>query len=93
MTPRSSSQATPASSSDSTRDKGLFVLSKDVLEGLKLLPGCKVDGLADQQGQLVLVPAPYEPDEIFRDRPPVTRTVSVEQMDRAIERAVRRGGV
>jgi bifunctional DNA-binding transcriptional regulator/antitoxin component of YhaV-PrlF toxin-antitoxin module len=73
--------------------RGQFVLPKDVRERLKLLPGCKVEGSIDEQGRLVLVPALYEPDELFRDRPPVKRTVSVEDMDRAIGRAVRHGRV
>lgn len=73
--------------------RGQFVLPKDVRERLKLLPGCKVEGTIDEQGRLVLVPALYEPGDLFRDRPPVTRTVSVEEMDLAIGRAVRRGGV
>ncbi len=68
-------------------------MPKDVRERLKLLPGCKVEGSIDEQGRLLLVPALYEPDALFSDRPPVTRTVSVEDMDRAIGRAVRRGGV
>jgi bifunctional DNA-binding transcriptional regulator/antitoxin component of YhaV-PrlF toxin-antitoxin module len=70
--------------------RGQFVLPKEVRERLKLLPGCSVDGSIDEQGRLVLVPALYEPEELFRDRPPVTRTVSLEEMDRAIGRAVRR---
>jgi bifunctional DNA-binding transcriptional regulator/antitoxin component of YhaV-PrlF toxin-antitoxin module len=73
--------------------RGQFVLPKDVRARLKLLPGCKVEGLIDEQGRLVLVPALYEPDELFRDRPPVTRRLSVEEMDRAIGRAVRLDGV
>lgn len=70
--------------------RGQFVLPKDVRERLKLLPGCKVDGSIDEHGRLVLVPSLYEPEELFRDRPPVKRTVSVQEMDRAIGRAVRR---
>ena len=73
--------------------RGQFVLPKDVRERLKLLPGCRVEGSIDDQGRLVLVPSLHEPDELFRDRPPVKRTVSVEDMDRAIGRAVRRDRV
>jgi bifunctional DNA-binding transcriptional regulator/antitoxin component of YhaV-PrlF toxin-antitoxin module len=73
--------------------RGQFVLPKDVRERLKLLPGCKVEGSIDDQGRLVLVPALHEPEELFRDRPPVTRTVSLEEMDQAIGRGVRRGRV
>jgi bifunctional DNA-binding transcriptional regulator/antitoxin component of YhaV-PrlF toxin-antitoxin module len=73
--------------------RGQFVLPKEIRERLKLLPGCKVEGSIDEQGRLVLVPALFEPDELFRDRPPVKRIVSVEEMDRAIGKAVRRGGL
>ena len=73
--------------------RGQFVLPKDVRERLKLLPGCRVEGSIDDQGRLVLVPALHEPHELFRDRPPVKRKVSVEDMDRAIGRAVRRDRV
>ena len=73
--------------------RGQFVLPKDIRERLKLLPGCQVEGSIDAQGRLVLVPALHEPEELFRDRPPVTRTVSVRQMNEAIREAVRRAGV
>ncbi len=71
--------------------RGQFVLPKDVREKLKLVPGCKVEGTIDEKGRLILVPALYEPEDLFRDRPPVTRTLSVEEMDRALGQAVRRG--
>lgn len=71
--------------------RGQFVLPKDVRLKLKLLPGCKVEGTIDAEGRLILVPSLHEPEELFRDRPPVTRTVSIEDMDRAIGRAVGRG--
>ena len=71
--------------------RGQFVLPKEVREKLKLLPGCKVEGTIDEKGRLILVPALHEPEELFRDRPPVKRIVSVEDMDRAIRRAVGRG--
>lgn len=73
--------------------RGQFVLPKAVRERLKLLPGCKVEGTIDEQGRLVLVPALHEPEELFQDRPPVERVVSLAEMDRAIGRAVRRGRV
>ena len=73
--------------------RGQFVLPKDVRARLKLLPGCKVEGSIDDHGRLVLVPALYEPAALFQDRPPVTRTVSIEEMDRAIGRAVVLGRV
>ena len=71
--------------------KGQFVLPKEVRERLKLVPGCKVEGTIDAQGRLILVPALHEPEDLFRDRPPVTRKLTVEEMDEAMGRAVRRG--
>lgn len=70
--------------------RGQFVLPKGVRDQLKLLPGCRVEGWIDDQGRLVLAPALYEPEALFVERPKVTRTVSVEEMNRAIGRAVRR---
>jgi len=71
--------------------KGQFVLPKEVRERLKLVPGCKVEGTIDAQGRLILVPALYEPEDLFRERPPVTRKLTVEEMDEAMGRVVRRG--
>lgn len=68
--------------------RGQFVLPREVRERLKLLPGCKVDGSIDEQGRLVLVPALHEPEALLIDRPRTKRVVSVEEMDRAVARAV-----
>jgi antitoxin PrlF len=73
--------------------RGQFVLPKEVRERLKLLPGCKVEGSIDEHGRLVLVPSLHEPEELLVDRPAVKRVVSVEEMDRAIARGLRRGRV
>jgi antitoxin PrlF len=73
--------------------RGQFVLPKEIRERLKLLPGCKVEGSIDEHGRLVLVPALHEPEHLFRDRPPVKRAVSLEEMERAIGKGVRRGGL
>ncbi len=69
--------------------KGQFVLPKLVRERLKLLPGCKVEVTIDDHQRVVLTPALHEPEEIFQNRPAVTRVVSVEGMNRAIAEAVR----
>jgi len=69
--------------------KGQFVLPKAVRESLKLRPGCKVAVSIDDKGRLILTPAHLEPEELFRDRPPVKRVVSVEEMDEAIRKAAR----
>jgi AbrB family looped-hinge helix DNA binding protein len=69
--------------------KGQFVLPKAVREHLKLLPGSKVDVTIDGKNRLVLTPALHDPAHLFRSRPPKTRVVSLDEMDRAIGRAVR----
>ena len=67
--------------------KGQFVLPKAVRESLKLRPGCKVEVSIDDKGRLVLTPALHEPEELLRDRPPVKRIVSLDEMDAAIRKA------
>jgi AbrB family looped-hinge helix DNA binding protein len=69
--------------------KGQFVLPKALRESLKLRPGCKVEVSIDSKGRLILTPALYEPEDLFRDRPPVKRVVSLEEMDQAIRKATR----
>ena len=44
----------------------------------------------DAHGRLVLVPSRYEPEELFRHRPPVDRVLSLEEMEQAIAAAVER---
>ena len=69
--------------------KGQFVLPKSVRESLKLRPGCKVAITIDDKGRLLLTPALYEPEDLLRDRPPLKRVVSLEEMDEAIRAAAR----
>jgi AbrB family looped-hinge helix DNA binding protein len=69
--------------------KGQFVLPKAVRESLKLRPGCKVEVSVDDKGRLILTPALHEPEELFRDRPVLKRTVSLEDMDDAIRKVAR----
>jgi AbrB family looped-hinge helix DNA binding protein len=69
--------------------KGQFVLPKSVRESLKLRPGCKVEVSVDERGRLILTPALYEPEELFRNRPPVKRVVSLEEMNDAIRKVAR----
>ena len=71
--------------------KGQFTLPKHVREALDLLPGTKVQGSVDAQGRLILFPARHAPEELFAGRPPVTRILSVEEMDEAIVRATSDG--
>lgn len=69
--------------------KGQFVLPKSVRESLKLRPGCKVAVSIDDKGRLILTPALHEPEELFRDRPPVKRVLSLDEMEEAIRQATR----
>jgi len=69
--------------------KGQFVLPKSVREHLKLYPGCKVDVAIDDKKRLILTPALHAPEELFADRPPVDRVLTVEEMNLAIGEAVR----
>ena len=58
-------------------------------ERLKLSAGTKVRVTVDAKERVILTPARHEPAELFANRPPVKRVVSVEEMDRAIAKAVR----
>ena len=69
--------------------KGQLVLPKAVRERLKLAPGCKVRVSIDSKDRVLLTPVLHEPKELFANRPPVKRVVSVEEMDQAIAKAVR----
>jgi bifunctional DNA-binding transcriptional regulator/antitoxin component of YhaV-PrlF toxin-antitoxin module len=73
--------------------KGQVTLPRQVRETLKLHPGCKVHGNVDERGRLVLVASLHEPEELFEGRPSAPRALSVAEMNAAIGKAVRRGGV
>jgi bifunctional DNA-binding transcriptional regulator/antitoxin component of YhaV-PrlF toxin-antitoxin module len=57
-------------------------------DALGQAPGARLQASIDRQGRLVLVPSKYEPDELFRHRPSVSRSLSLEEMDQAIAEAV-----
>jgi hypothetical protein len=57
-------------------------------DALGLAPGARLQASVDPQGRLVLVPSRYEPEDLFRHRPNVSRVMSIEQMDEAIASAV-----
>jgi AbrB family looped-hinge helix DNA binding protein len=71
--------------------KGRFILPKALREQLKLLPGSKVEVTVDNRRRVILTPALHKPEDLYRDRPKVTRLASVEQMDRGIAKALVNG--
>ena len=70
--------------------KGQLTIPRQLRDALGLAPGARLQASIDPQGRLVLVPAKYEPEELFRNRPEVRLKMSVEDMDRAIAAAVGR---
>ena len=68
--------------------KGQFTIPRPLRDALGLAPGARLQASIDRQGRLVLVPSKYEPDELFRHRPSVSRSLSLEEMDQAIAEAV-----
>ncbi len=67
--------------------KGQLTLPKPLREALKLQPGSRVQADVDERGRLVLVPALHEPEDLLRDRPPIDRVLTIEEMDRIIGEA------
>lgn len=67
--------------------KGQLTIPRQLRESLGLTAGSRLQVSVDRQGRLVLVPALYEPEEIFRHRPVVERCMSLADMDRAIAAA------
>jgi AbrB family looped-hinge helix DNA binding protein len=70
--------------------KGQLTIPRQLREALGLAPGARLQASIDRHGRLVLVPSKYEPEDLFRHRPPVERLMSVEDMDRAIAAAAGR---
>ena len=68
--------------------KGQFTIPRLLCDALGQAPGARLQASIDRQGRLVLVPSKYEPDELFRHRPSVSRSLSLEEMDQAIAEAV-----
>jgi len=68
--------------------KGQFTIPRLLRDALGQAPGARLQASIDRQGRLVLVPSKYEPDELFRHRPSVSRSLSLEEMDQAIAEVV-----
>ena len=57
-------------------------------DALGLAPGSRLQASIERQGRLELVPAKYEPEDLFHHWPSVSRSLSLEEMDQAIADAV-----
>ena len=68
--------------------KGQLTIPRPLRDALGLAPGARLQASIDRQGRLVLVPSKYEPEELIRHRPCVSRSLSLEEMDQAIADAV-----
>ena len=68
--------------------KGQLTIPRPLRDALGLAPGARLQASIDRQGRLVLVPSKYEPEELFRHRPSVMRSLSLEEMELAIADAV-----
>ena len=68
--------------------KGQLTIPRSLRDALGLAPGARLQASIDRQGRLVLVPSKTEPEELFRHRPTVNRSLSLEEMDQAIADAV-----
>jgi AbrB family looped-hinge helix DNA binding protein len=68
--------------------KGQLTIPRPLRDALGLAPGARLQASIDRQGRLVLVPSKYEPEELFRHRPSVSRSLSLEEMEQAIADAV-----
>jgi antitoxin PrlF len=69
--------------------KGQLVLPKAIRDRLKLTAGTRIKVTVDADQRVILTPELHEPEELFANRPPVKRVVSVEEMDQAIAKAAR----
>jgi antitoxin PrlF len=70
--------------------KGQLTIPRQLRESLGLTPGTRLMVSVDPNGRLILVPSLYEPEDLFRDRPAVQRSMTLEDMDRAIAAATGR---
>ena len=70
--------------------KGQLTIPRQLRESLGLTPGTRLMVSVDPNGRLILVPSLYEPEDLFRDRPAVQRSMTLEDMDRTIAAAAGR---
>jgi AbrB family looped-hinge helix DNA binding protein len=68
--------------------KGQLTIPRQLRQALGLAPGARLQASIDAQGRLVLVPSRYEPEDLFRHRPPVDRVMNLETMEQAIAASV-----
>ena len=68
--------------------KGQLTIPRQLREALGLAAGARLQASIDAHGRLVLVPSRYEPEELFRHRPPVDQVMSLEEMEQAMSNAV-----
>ena len=73
--------------------KGQLTIPRQLREALGLAPGARLQASIDRHGRLILVPARYEPQDLFSHRPMVDRVLTVEEMDQAFLEANADGGV
>ena len=69
--------------------KAQLTIPRNLRDRLGLTAGSLLQVSVDPQGRLMLVPA-HQPEELFRNRPRVTRVLSLEDMERPIAAAVDR---
>lgn len=68
--------------------KGQITVPKHLREQLELHTGTRLLASVDADGRLILTPALLEPADLFASRPPVTRALTLEEIDEALVRAV-----
>jgi len=68
--------------------KGQVTIPRQLRQVLGLVAGARLQASIDAQGRLVLVPSRYEPEDLFRHRPPVDRVMGLEDMEQAIAASV-----
>ena len=76
-------------STSTLTSKGQTTIPKDVRKRLNLQPGDRLEFVIDEDGRVLVLPASIDASELAGMLKPPARTVSVEDMNRAIRK---RGG-